>query len=33
MLHAARQGFDLDAVASFHGSLGTRLPAKKGVEG
>ncbi|WP_132319524.1 dienelactone hydrolase family protein [Pseudobacteriovorax antillogorgiicola] len=31
VLHAARQGFDLDAVASFHGSLATQTPAKKGV--
>jgi dienelactone hydrolase len=28
VLSAARQGFDLDAVASFHGSLGGLLPIK-----
>ena len=31
VLHAARKGFDLDGVASFHGSLATETPAKKGV--
>ncbi len=28
VLNAARQGFDLDAVASFHGSLGGLMPIK-----
>jgi dienelactone hydrolase len=28
VLSAARQGLDLDAVASFHGSLGNLLPIK-----
>jgi dienelactone hydrolase len=28
VLNAVRQGFDLDAVASFHGSLGGLLPIK-----
>jgi dienelactone hydrolase len=28
VLNAARQGIDLDAVASFHGSLGALLPIK-----
>ena len=27
----ARQGLDLDGVVSFHGSLGTKTPAKPGV--
>jgi dienelactone hydrolase len=30
VLHMARQGMDLDAVASFHGNLSTKTPAKKG---
>jgi dienelactone hydrolase len=30
VLHIARTGVDLDAVASFHGSLGTETPMKKG---
>ena len=30
VLHMARLGMDLDAVASFHGSLGARVPAKPG---
>lgn len=30
VLNMARAGMDLDAVASFHGSLGTATPAKKG---
>ena len=30
MLHMARMGLDLDAVVSFHGSLGTQQPAKPG---
>ncbi len=30
VLGMARQGVDLDGVASFHGSLGTQTPAKKG---
>lgn len=30
VLHMARAGADLDAVASFHGSLGTQAPAKAG---
>lgn len=30
VLHAARTGVDLDGVASFHGSLGTKTPAQKG---
>lgn len=30
VLEMARRGVDLDAVASFHGSLGTENPAKKG---
>ena len=30
VLHMARIGSDLDAVASFHGSLGTKTPAKEG---
>ncbi len=29
VLHMARRGVDLDAVASFHGSLGTKEPATK----
>jgi dienelactone hydrolase len=29
-LHMARRGVDLDGVVSFHGSLGTQTPAKKG---
>ncbi|NRA68786.1 MAG: dienelactone hydrolase family protein [Pseudobacteriovorax sp.] len=29
VLHMARKGYDLDGVASFHGSLGTKTPAKK----
>ena len=33
VLNAARQGFDLDAVASFHGSLGGLLPIKGPVKG
>ena len=32
VLNAARQGFDLDAVASFHGSLGGLLPSKKAMK-
>ncbi len=32
VLNAARQGFDLDAVASFHGSLGALLPIKKPIK-
>jgi dienelactone hydrolase len=30
VLHMARFGYDLDGVVSFHGSLGTEAPAKKG---
>ncbi len=30
VLGMARSGMDLDGVASFHGSLGTKTPAKKG---
>jgi dienelactone hydrolase len=30
VLHMARFGVDLDGVVSFHGSLGTEVPAKKG---
>ena len=30
VLEMARRGVDLDAVVSFHGSLGTASPAKKG---
>ncbi|MEW6325928.1 MAG: dienelactone hydrolase family protein [Nitrospirota bacterium] len=30
VLQMAREGLDLDGVASFHGSLGTERPAKKG---
>jgi len=30
VLEMARMGVDLDGVASFHGSLGTESPAKKG---
>jgi len=30
VLHMARFGVDLDGVVSFHGSLGTQTPAKKG---
>lgn len=30
VLHMARQGSDLEGVVSFHGSLGTKTPAKKG---
>ena len=30
VLHMARFGYDLDGVVSFHGSLGTEVPAKKG---
>ncbi len=30
VLEMARRGMDLDAVASFHGSLGTEYPAKAG---
>ncbi len=30
VLEMARRGVDLDAVASFHGSLGTETPAKPG---
>lgn len=30
VLHMARFGSDLDLVASFHGNLGTKAPAKKG---
>jgi len=30
VLHMARSGADLDAVASFHGSLGTQAPAEAG---
>lgn len=30
VLHMARYGLDLDAVASFHGSLGTETPAEPG---
>jgi dienelactone hydrolase len=30
VLHMARAGDDLDGVVSFHGSLGTEVPAKKG---
>lgn len=30
VLEMARSGADLDAVASFHGSIGTRTPAQKG---
>ena len=29
VLHAARIGLDLDAVASFHGTLGTETPPKR----
>lgn len=29
-LHMARMGLDLDGVASFHGSLAAKVPAKKG---
>ena len=31
-LDAARQGFDLDAVASLHGSIGALLPIKKPIK-
>ena len=31
VLEMARQGLDLDGVVSFHGSLGTKTPAKPGV--
>lgn len=31
VLEMARRGLDLDGVVSFHGSLGTANPAKKGV--
>jgi dienelactone hydrolase len=31
VLHMARTGMDLAGVASFHGMLGTKTPAKKGV--
>ncbi|MEQ9563483.1 MAG: dienelactone hydrolase family protein [Woeseiaceae bacterium] len=31
VLHMARSGEDLDAVASFHGSLGTQSPAQPGM--
>lgn len=31
VLHMARKGLDLDAVASFHGNLATKAPAQKGV--
>jgi dienelactone hydrolase len=31
VLNMARMGEDLDGVVSFHGSLGTNTPAKKGV--
>lgn len=31
VLHMARVGVDLDGVASFHGTLATQSPAKKGV--
>jgi dienelactone hydrolase len=31
VLHMARMGLDLDAVVSFHGSLGTHTPAQPGV--
>ena len=31
VLEMARQGIDLDGVVSFHGSLGTKSPAKPGV--
>lgn len=30
VLHMARAGEDLDGVVSFHGSLGTEVPARKG---
>lgn len=30
VLHMARTGMDLDVVGSFHGSLSTKTPAKKG---
>jgi dienelactone hydrolase len=30
VLHMARAGMDLDAVVSFHGSLGTQTPAQTG---
>ena len=30
VLHLARSGVDIDGVVSFHGSLGTQSPAKKG---
>jgi len=30
VLEMARRGIDLDGVVSFHGSLGTKSPAKKG---
>ena len=30
VLHMARMGVDLDGVASFHGSLGTKMPAQAG---
>jgi len=30
VLHMARMGVDLKGVASFHGSLATKIPAKKG---
>ena len=30
VLEMARRGVDLDGVVSFHGSLGTKTPAKKG---
>lgn len=30
VLHMARTGMKLDGVASFHGTLGTKTPAKKG---
>ncbi len=31
VLHLARSGVDIDGVVSFHGSLGTKSPAKKDV--
>lgn len=30
VLHMARSGMDIDGVVSFHGSLGTQSPAKRG---
>ncbi len=30
VLELARRGLDIDAVASFHGSLGTQVPVQKG---